>query len=202
MNQFFSPTSRSPAVKFSYSSPNHSKSIIFYSPNHSQELSEHSNTLRLMTNIIGSPKINAKQIEDRKKRWIFSGVEDKENSAKQKEKLLSQSVFLGKNNDKGQKKSQAVNSSYSSLLYSGGSDMTMSVGSSDSDGSWPKSLSSFQKPICLKNSGQVFSFSKVRNRTKKTTKFNIGVKISDFVLGELLGKGSVGRVFLAKHIET
>ena len=35
-----------------------------------------------MTNIIGSPKINAKQIEDRKKRWIFSGVEDKENSAK------------------------------------------------------------------------------------------------------------------------
>jgi len=101
MNQFFSPTSRSPAVKFSYSSPNHSKSNIFCSPTHFQELSEQSSTLRLMTNFMPSPKINNKQIEERKKRWIFSGAEDKENSAKEKDKLLSQSVFLGKNNDKG-----------------------------------------------------------------------------------------------------
>lgn len=82
MNQFFSPASRSPAVKFSYSSPNHTKLNIFSSPTHFQELSEHSNTLRLMTNIIGSPKINAKQVEGRKKTWIFNGKEDKENSAK------------------------------------------------------------------------------------------------------------------------
>ena len=54
-----------------------------------------------MTNLMPSAKINNKQIEDRKKRWIFSGAEDKENSAKEKDKLLSQSVFLGKDNDKG-----------------------------------------------------------------------------------------------------
>jgi hypothetical protein len=82
MNQFFSPTSRSPAVKFSYSSPNHYKSNIFCSPTHSQELSENSQTLRLMTNIIASPKINSRQIEDRKKRWVCNNHEDKENLAK------------------------------------------------------------------------------------------------------------------------
>ena len=70
MNQFFSPTSRSPAVKFSYSSPNHSKSNIFCSPTHFQELSEQSSTLRLMTNFMPSPKINNKQIEERKKRFL------------------------------------------------------------------------------------------------------------------------------------